>query len=177
MMRFFSKLISKIYIPWKREVSFEEMQVFNRLNLRGAVLLTHSPYQLGNLFISGYYGHAEIIVGPNASVAARTDGVHLKKISDVISKCDCYTILLPHDTKQDDRNRVSTLAIELSNKNIPYDFDMSLINNAMYCSEFVVYCYNQVVSEDLAYGKYILPNEIYKDRRRWTVIHLFKYKR
>ncbi len=163
-------IITKIHFPYERELSVEELHFFRMENLRGCVLLTHTPYQLSNWGIKGKYSHCEIIVNDDYIAGATTSGVDLHLISSLLKKSNSWAVLMPRDVDVMNRGLVVVEAVAQTEKSIDYDYEFKPDNKKFYCSEFVMYVYKKAVGSIIDYGKLIHPQELFDDKKSWITI-------
>ncbi len=168
-------IIGKIGIPWSREVDESELWFFRCSNLDAHILACHTPYQLSNLGINGEYKHIELITGPDNSVGAMGDGVNYHELRKILSKCDKYAVLEPISLNLQERKQVVKLAIDISDDNIEYDFEIKRGNKEIYCSELIVILFNKVKAGLFNYGKIIQPNELVLDKKNFKIIKTYEY--
>jgi len=162
---------TKLYIPWSREASKQELVHFEHSPYRAYVVLTYTPWALSNYFIKGKYKHAELVVGPHNMVGARTDGYKMRTIKHVLGLTKRYAILEPVNCSAQQRNLVANYAVDKSDDNIRYDFEMDLkTSDALYCTEAVCRAYNEAIGRTFTYGKLILPDELLEDKKNWKVV-------
>jgi len=161
-------LISKIRLPYHRKVKQFELDFVHKANLHGYVICTFTPWQLGNLFIGGRFGHIEMLVGSGKSIGAHTDGVHEKLLKDILPLVGRYAILKPKFATDAERQSAVDRAIEIKNLGPEYDFEFDRLNNKVYCSEIIQEGYREHLLD--RYGKIIRPTEFYDDKDIWEVV-------
>jgi len=169
-----SRLISKVSCKYEREIKEDIYETLFKKDLEGCIILTHTPWQLSNLFILGKYKHSEIFVTELHTIGAETSGVNKKHIIKLLKKVDKYAILKPKFATEEDK-REAMAAAELM-IGLPYDFEFELDNKGMYCSELIWKCYTQATDRIPNYGKYLYPAEFLEDNESWEVIFEYEEK-
>ena len=99
------------------------------------ILRGYSDY-LDGKFIPGKYSHTGLYVGDGSVIHSTAEGVNEIDIIDFL-RCDRFCILRPSGLQDVAIRRARRF---LKDK-IPYDFDFSPWNNAMYCHELGAQCY------------------------------------
>ena len=176
-----SYIISFIRIPvWLRKFNFTQIEkdYFRSIDLSGCVILTKVNYQASNLFIEGYWDHAQMCVGGQEIVEATTHGIEKKSIIDGLKEKDDYIVLEPMFADEEDEKKASVLARTLVGKD--YDYTFSTSNESYYCSEVIWYSYEGAMGENpfkpktiSSFGverKVILPIDFYRANEKWNII-------
>ena len=168
ILAFVAKIVAKIQINYTRKIEVKEYETLSLCDLRGCIILTYTPWALGNLFIWGKYKHVEIIVDGLNTVGAVPEFVRRKHIIGIFRRSKRYVILLPKFATLDQRIRASEVAEKL--EGIPYDYEFNGGNKALYCSEVVLSCYRGIIKDMPDYGTYTRPIEFLKDKDNWEVV-------
>jgi len=179
-MRAGVKAVARLGIPYKRKIRQHELDFFFNGDLTGYVILTHTPWQLSNLFIRGWK-HSELLAGSGVAYAALTTGVEQHSIQKLLKEIDRYVVLKPLFADNGQRNHAVTIGLEMINDNIPYDYDFSVGNKTLYCSEFIWSCYQKAFDGNSPLDKYrdniIYPQEFYNDKENWEEVFSFQTDR
>jgi len=143
----------------------------------GDVFVTRSEWNLANLFIPGFWGHAAIYVGLNDKgepgvIEAIGEGVTRTDLFHFLSRKDDACLLRPLFATTMQRKKAAAIAETLEHKK--YDWEFRSGNDAFYCSEIIGYCYNQVLKvnpfelrETLGEST-VTPEDIYKAESKFT---------
>lgn len=167
---FVERVVSKIGLNYHRDVEPCELDFFQTNDLDGHILCTKTPWQLSNIFIPNKYKHVEIIIGSSEVAGAVTKGVTVRSIESVLAKSSDWAVFQPKKLNTESRSKLKARAIDLADDGLQYDWELVANNDAYYCSEFVVECYNYSTNDKVNYGSSIYPCEIYTDGDNWGMV-------
>ena len=144
----FSKKLSKIYLPYSRKmVTGEDYYKLLDFLEPGLVLVAKSNGELSNIFIPEFWGHAAIVsVDTKYVVEATTHGVVKTDIVSFMMNKDCVGAFVPLFTSKSKMKRAAEVAEEQIGKDYDFEFSTSSIEK-FYCSELVWYAYDQVIDD------------------------------
>lgn len=133
IISFFSKLISKVYIPYKREISIEEVEFINGEDLATCLIIAKKPWQLSNLFIKGYFKHSMVFATGfwimDSTVKEGTKKTNFRYMASYSE----YKIYKP---KFDvDSEKFKEICFDIAEKDIPYDHYHRMNNDLNDCAE------------------------------------------
>lgn len=136
------KFVGKIACPLPK-FKHQDYKRIAALAMPGDVIMSRRPCSLSNLFISGKYKHAGIVVMGNL-IEARFDGVVQTDLIDFCMKKNAVCLMRPiPDPKLDVKNKVIEKAIRAVGTK--YDFDLSPGADKFYCSEIIKHCWGDYV--------------------------------
>lgn len=170
-MRFLAWLISKILIPFHRRLSKREIDFFTKNMFDGYLIVTHTPWQLSNLFIPKKWDHVGLITYDHQVIEATTKGVVKTPLLDVVKRVNNYEVFKPTFLNTVERYQV----IESAEKFIgaDYDFEFETHNKDIYCSELVFFAIKNVRKDfevNTILNDIVLPSSFSEDPRFQSVI-------
>lgn len=122
----------------------------------GDIILRRYSHYIGSVLVKGYWSHASVYVGNNRVIHMLGDGITNDDIL-VFLRCDDACILR-HEDKSKAEEAVEK-AWKMLEAKIEYDYDFdSKLPDKFYCTEFVDYCFDYIVRDNLA-KTYIYPDD------------------
>jgi uncharacterized protein YycO len=124
----------------------------------GDVLLRRYDHYLGSILIPGYWSHAAMYVGDGYVIHMLGQGINKEDILTFL-RCDDICILRCADSSK--KASAIEKAFNYLYKDIAYDYEFNFNNEeAMYCTEFIDYCYGNLKYENKQIDKLILPDDL-----------------
>jgi len=156
-----------VYRPDIHKVRGSYVRQVLKVVSEGDILLRRFDGYLNTIFTPGFYGHAGIYVGNDQVVHSIGTGA---KAEDILNFCraDALCVLEVKNFPQDQIEGVVDRALDIANKNVPYDFDFSGANKTYYCTELVDVAYGGIFYEDhiVKFGQLVLmPDGIRYSKR------------
>ena len=138
-----------------------DMRTILNTLVAGDILLRKYDHYIGSRVIPGYWSHAAVYIGDDKVVHMLGEGIVIEDILTFM-RCDDIAILRHEDPEI--AVRATNITIDLSDDNIPYDYDFKAKNKALYCSELTakVYGYGLDNIPGLKGKKMILPDDMLK---------------
>jgi hypothetical protein len=134
----------------------------------GDILLRKYDHYLGSKLIPGFWSHASIYSGDDVVIHMLGHGITVEDILTFV-RAD-HMLILRHDNK-DMALKAAARAIELSHRQIEYDYDFDEKDTSkLYCTEFVNVCYDNIV-DPYVKGSDIMPDDFLKVpelKKIWT---------
>lgn len=131
----------------------------------GDILLSFEHQRLTSVFIKGKYDHAAILTNKMTVMEAVAGGVKEVDLIEWLYKKDHVAVIRPiydHELLNKSYKEINKLAAlnAFKYKGYPYDYQFTIANEKIYCSELVYLCYQ---SEDPHFLEHIhgeiLPQE------------------
>ncbi|RLJ02999.1 MAG: hypothetical protein DRP08_04040 [Candidatus Aenigmatarchaeota archaeon] len=136
------------------KVKGNDMRMVLKKVLPGDIILRRYNNYLGSVMVKGHFSHAAVYVGDDKIVHMLGDGITWEDIL-VFMHCDDIAIMRPSP-------ELAAIGVENAYeqlaKGVKYDFDFDTsCEEKFYCTEFVDYCYNNVIS--IYEEGYVLPDD------------------
>lgn len=137
------KLMQRLHPP-EPQTTFEDAEQVLSLMLPGDVLLSREKWHFTNLFIPGYWSHAALFGGENEVVEAVAPRVRRQHFFDWVLRKHSWCVLRVKESYN------GQLAFDYAWSTIKaaYDYNFSLQNDRLYCSEMVWLALNKPFAVD-----------------------------
>ncbi len=156
-----ARLISKIEVPFKRKVCFDEIN-YVRCSINPLdFIFTGRPWALSNLFIRGDFSHIELVMPGGKVLGSRTHGgLKSRSLKSLLETAGWYEVRRWEDLDSVVRGKILHMALDLADDNIPYGWDMG-DGGPIHCSELPWRLWRECADYDFQRkGSIIQPEDI-----------------
>lgn len=135
IVAFFSKIIAKIGIRYKRELTIDEIDFINNFNVSGCIILSRTKNQLSNWFITGHFKHSMIFATKFWIVDSTVRFGVSKRGIECLRGYSEYKIFRPKFEL--DKEDLKNICFDFVSQDIPYDHYHTDGNPFYDCTELV----------------------------------------
>lgn len=151
------------YKPQFHKLKGHEIRAVLNTVKPGDILLRRYHGYLNTFLTPGFWGHAGLYIGKNNIIHSLSKGVSKEDILD-FCRCDDIAIVRIRKISRDSIKTAILHAKRLEESNTLYDFDFTIDNNKLYCTELIDVVYNNIFEQEYEnkLGKNVLtPDSIY----------------
>ena len=157
LVSFFSRIASRLYIPYRRKILPHEAEALVFMLKIGVLIRVKAPWQLSNYFIPGKGKHTAVYIGDGLVMHSTVkDGTKIEQAARFFERYSWYSLDRP--LFKFDSTDYATKAFNLAMENIEYDHQHRQDNPFLDCVETSLKTY------ELVGHKIDLPFPIYPDK-------------
>jgi len=135
-----------IYRPDIHKVRGPHVRLVLDMVQPGDILLRRYDGYLNTIFTPGYWGHGGGYTGDNQMVHAVSQGTISE---DILNFCRADAVCVLEVNVSDEEKALAIQRLNAAaDKNIPYDFDFSVMNETYYCTELLDVAYGGIFYKD-----------------------------